>query len=151
MLHKFVAASQAQSRSWKTYMKSLPSPVAFFGANLCFLPSLVSYMPLAHADFKRVEAAPRGYLLKLAVSAWAKALFFGARPRAALVVVCVEVFVLIYTNGELNSSGKGCDLRPARRVRGRRGILTNKGTQYPSSDRLLIERTRSLNAGSAPF
>ena len=35
MLHKFVAASQAQSRSWKTYMKSvLPSPVAFFGANL---------------------------------------------------------------------------------------------------------------------
>ena len=149
MLHEFVAASQAQSRSWKTYMKNLPSPVAFFGANLCFLPSLVSYMPLAHAD--ALEAAPRGYLLKLAVSAWAKALFSGARPRAALVVVCVEVFVLIYTNGELNSSGKGCDLRPARRVRGRRGILTNKGTQYPSSDRLLIERTRSLNAGSAPF
>ena len=51
MLHKFVAASQAQSRSWKTYMNSLPSPVAFFGANLLLLPSLVSYMPLAHADF----------------------------------------------------------------------------------------------------
>jgi hypothetical protein len=150
MLHKFVAASQAQSRSWKTYMKRMPSCV-FWCESPSFLPSLVSYMPLAHADFKRVEAAPRGYLLKLAVSAWAKALFFGARPRAALVVVCVEVFVLIYTNGELNSSGKGCDLRPARRVRGRRGILTNKGTQYPSSDRLLIERTRSLNAGSAPF
>ena len=52
MLHKFVAASQAQSRSWKTYMKrDLPSPVAFFGANLLLklLPSLVSYMPLAHA------------------------------------------------------------------------------------------------------
>ena len=72
-------------------------------------------MPLAHADFKRVEAAPRGYLLKLAVSAWAKALFFGARPRAALVVVCVEVFVLIYTNGELN-------LRERDATCGRRGV-----------------------------
>ena len=50
MLHKFVAASQAQSRSWKTYMKR-NLPVAFFGANLLLLPSLVSYMPLAHADF----------------------------------------------------------------------------------------------------
>ena len=52
MLHKFVAASQAQSRSWKTYMKrDLPSPVALVRIS-CFLPSLVSYMPLAHADFK---------------------------------------------------------------------------------------------------
>ena len=51
MLHKFVAASQAQSRSWKTYMKRFVLALAFFGANLCFLPSLVSYMPLAHADF----------------------------------------------------------------------------------------------------
>ena len=57
MLHKFVAASQAQSRSWKTYMKiNLYSPVAFFGANFA---SLVSYMPLAHADFKRVSPGSR--------------------------------------------------------------------------------------------
>ena len=52
MLHKFVAASQAQSRSWKTYMKKdLPSPVAFFGANLLLfaIPSVL------HA------ASPRGF------------------------------------------------------------------------------------------
>ena len=151
MLHKFVAASQAQSRSWKTYMRrDLPSPVALVRIS-CFLPSLVSYMPLAHADFKRVEAAPRGYLLKLAVSAWAKALFFGARPRAALVVVCVEVFVLIYTNGELNSSGRGCDLRPARRVRGRRGIFNKQRNSVPvvgqvadRTDQVLERRVRAV-------
>ena len=72
--------------------------------------------------------------------------FSRGATRAALAVV----LTFFIHERELNSSGKG-DLRPARRVRGRRGILTNKGTQYPSSDRLLIERTRSLNAGSAPF
>ena len=42
--------------------------------------------------------------------------FRGARPRAALAVVLTFLI-----QRELNSSGKG-DLRPARRLRGRRGI-----------------------------
>ena len=65
------------------------------------ISQLFAIPSVLHAASPRgFQAATRGYLLKLAVSAWAKALFSGARPRAALVVVYVEVFVLIYTNGD---------------------------------------------------
>ena len=110
MLHKFVAASQAQSRSWKTYMKKkLPSPVAFFGANLLLfaIPSVL------HAASPRGRAAPRGYLLSLGNK---KALFSGcatAQSRRRVQLDCANIH-----EREQNLAQRW---RPARRVRGRRG------------------------------